>query len=57
MFAEHGVSWASVFDKKPLDAEEINKWLVAYGCDMHAAGKSYTRSSETINAMLAPDQS
>ena len=48
---EQGVSWNSVFEKKPLDAEEICKWLVRYGRELFAAGKSYSRYSETINAI------
>lgn len=48
---EQGASWDSVFEKKPLDAEEICKWLVRYGRELFAAGNSYSRYSETINAI------
>lgn len=52
LLAEHGVSWAEVFERKPLDPEEISFWLVSYGRDLHASGKSYTKYSETINAVV-----
>eukprot|EP00435_Cladocopium_sp_Y103_P035254 s2497_g9.t1 len=46
---EHGVSWSAVFDGKNIDAEEVSSWLVAYGHEMHLAGKSHTRYSEAFN--------
>lgn len=48
---EQGVSWDSVFEQKPLDPEEVCKWLVQYGRELFVAGKSYSRYSETINAI------
>ena len=48
---EHGVDWETIISAKPVDPEEISKWLVSYGRDLHAAGKSYTRYSETVNAV------
>ena len=50
--SDRGVSWNGLFGQKPIDPEEINKHLVAYGRDLHAAGKSYTKYSETINAVV-----
>ena len=52
LFDEHGVSWNAILGRKPLDPEEISFWLVLYGRDLHAAGKSYTKYSETINAIV-----
>eukprot|EP00435_Cladocopium_sp_Y103_P061652 s470_g23.t1 len=49
---EHGVSWDEIFGRKSLDPEEISFWLASYGRDLHSAGKSYTRYSETINAVV-----
>lgn len=51
LWEEHGVSWETIISAKPADPEEISKWLVSYGRDLHAAGKSYTRYSETVNAV------
>ena len=47
-----GVSWHALFGQKPIDPEEINKHLVAYGGELHAAGKSYTKYSETISSVV-----
>lgn len=52
LFNEHGVSWNVILGRKRLDPEEISSWLVLYGRDLHAAGKSYTKYSETINAIV-----
>jgi len=49
--AEQGIAWDSVFEQKPLDPEEVCKWLVQYGRELFVAGKSYSRYSETINAI------
>ena len=56
LFAEHGVRWADVIGKKPLDAEEVSGWLATYGKDLYSSGRSYGVFSETINAvsMLRP---
>ena len=51
LHSEHGVSWDEIISRKPADAEEISRWLVAYGRDLHAAGKSYSKYSETVNAV------
>ena len=51
LMTEHQVAWDSLFSVKPLDVEEIVRLLSAYGKDLHAAGKSYTKFSETINAV------
>ena len=48
---ERGISWSLVFDRKPLDADEISSLLVQFGREMHRAGKAYGRFSETINAV------
>ena len=51
LWEEHGVRWEAIMSSKPADPEEISKWLVSYGRDLHAAGKSYTKYSETVNAV------
>lgn len=51
LWQEHLLEWGKVVATKTPDPEEICKWLVAYGRDLHAAGKSYTRYAETINAI------
>jgi len=48
---EKGVAWSLIFDRKPLDPEEVASWLVQFGREMHRAGKAYGRYSETINAI------
>ena len=48
--SEHDVDWEKLFSK-PLDAEAISSWLVAYGRDLYSAGKAYGRFSESINAV------
>ena len=48
---EQGIRWESIFDQKPLDPEVICNWLVRYGRELFAAGKSYSKYSETINAI------
>ena len=50
LWHEHSVAWDTVVAGKRPNPEEICKWLVAYGRDLHAAGKSYTKYAETINA-------
>eukprot|EP00438_Fugacium_kawagutii_P004405 Skav208533 [mRNA] locus=scaffold3037:172332:179238:+ [translate_table: standard] len=50
---EHGITLATLIDRKPLDPEEIVHWLVLFGRDLHSSGKSYARYSETINAIAA----
>eukprot|EP00438_Fugacium_kawagutii_P026137 Skav233834 [mRNA] locus=scaffold2623:156193:158361:+ [translate_table: standard] len=52
LFHDHGISLHELLEKKPLDPEEIVGWLVNYGRELHSAGKSYTRYSETINAIV-----
>ena len=53
LLQEHGVFWEEVINRRPLDPEEINSFLVAYGRQLRAAGKSYSRFSETITAVAA----
>jgi hypothetical protein len=47
LFFEHGISWNDLFGKKPWDPELFGWWLW-----LHGSGKSYTRYSETINAVV-----
>eukprot|EP00435_Cladocopium_sp_Y103_P057938 s1879_g20.t1 len=56
LWRSHGVSLHSLMTEKVVDAERISHWLVAYGREMFASGKSYGRFSETINgiAMTRP---
>eukprot|EP00438_Fugacium_kawagutii_P012387 Skav215492 [mRNA] locus=scaffold165:504149:505252:+ [translate_table: standard] len=51
LLEERSVVWTSVFERKPVDPEEVCFWLVEYGRELHASGKSYTRYSETVNAV------
>ena len=51
LFEEHGVPWEAIFEKKPLDGEEVSNWLSLYGKEMHASGKTYGKYAETINAV------
>lgn len=51
LWEEHSVAWESLLDSRPVDAEAISGWLVKYGRDLHAAGKSYNKYSETVNAV------
>ena len=37
----------------PVDLELLNRLLVAYGREMHSAGKAYGKYAETINAVAA----
>lgn len=48
---EHGIDWEVVISRKPVDAEEVARLLVMFGRDLHASGKSYSKYSETINAV------
>lgn len=43
----------SMLEPRNLDYEFVSEALVAYGRDMYQAGKSYSRFSETINALTA----
>ena len=56
LWKNHRVSLASLMKQRPPDAELISHWLVCYGREMYAAGKSYNQFSETVNciAMLKP---
>ena len=56
LWKSHGISLRGLLDTKPVDAEMISQWLVAYGRELFAAGKSYGQFSETINsiAMVKP---
>ena len=51
LWKQHRVSLRSLLNQKVLDAEKISHWLVVYGREMYAAGKSYGRFSETINSL------
>ena len=53
LWEEQGIVWAEIFNKKPVDAEEICHWLCLYGRQLHATGKSYNRYAETINGITA----
>ena len=56
LWKNHQVSLRGLLEKKPVDAEMISYWLVTFGRELFAAGKSYGQFSETINsiAMLKP---
>eukprot|EP00435_Cladocopium_sp_Y103_P044820 s2497_g12.t1 len=51
LWKNQGVSLRALLGEKFLDAERISHWLVVYGREMYAAGKSYGRFSETINSI------
>ena len=51
LLEEHGLPWDAIFEKKPLDGEEVSNWLSLYGKDLHASGKTYGKYAGTINAV------
>jgi len=51
MLLEHGFLLGPILTAKPLDPEEVCKWLVAYGQQMFLSGRAYGRYAETINAV------
>ena len=51
LYNQHGVMLQQLLTAKPPDAEEVSKWLVAYGQEMYAAGKAYGKYAETINSI------
>ena len=48
---EHDVCWDDLIFSSPPDPEAVCHWLVAYGRELHAAGKSYNKYVETINGI------
>ena len=48
---EQGLAWDVLTSAVPIDLELLNRLLVAYGRQMHAAGKSYGKFAETVNAV------
>ena len=48
---EHKVCWDDLIFSSPPDPEAVCHWLVAYGRELHAAGKSYNKYVETINGI------
>lgn len=48
---EHSVVWDDLIFASPPDPEAICQWLVLYGRELHAAGKSYNKYVETINGI------
>ena len=48
---EQGIIWDVLMSAVPIDLELLNKLLVAYGRQMHSAGKSYGKFAETVNAV------
>ena len=48
---EHSVAWDDLIFASPPDPEAICQWLVLYGRELHAAGKSYNKYVETINGI------
>ena len=53
LWDERKVRLTTLLEKKPPDPEEICAFLVAYGQEMFAAGRSYGRYAETINSIAA----
>lgn len=53
LWTHHRVQLSVLLSTKPADPEEICKWLVLYGQDCYASGKTYGSFSETINAVAA----
>ena len=53
LWDERRVRLTTLLEKKPPDPEEICAFLVAYGQEMFAAGRSYGRYAETINSIAA----
>ena len=51
LYTQHGIMLQQLLTAKPPDAEEVSKWLVAYGQEMFAAGKAYGKYAETINSI------
>jgi len=40
LYTQHGIMLQQLLTEKPPDAEEVSKWLVAYGQKIFAAGKA-----------------
>jgi len=53
LYDEHGQSFSDIIEAVPIDPELVCSWLVKYGRELHYAGKSYNRYSETINAVVS----
>ena len=53
LWTHHQVQLSVLLATKPADPEEICKWLVLFGQDCYASGKTYGSFSETINAVAA----
>lgn len=53
LWMHHQVQLSVLLATKPADPEEICKWLVLFGQDCYASGKTYGSFSETINAVAA----
>ena len=51
LWTEKRVSLRNLLSQKPVDAEAISGWLVAYGREMYSAGKAYGQFAETINSV------
>ena len=49
LWETEGVSLTTLLTLKPPDAEEICRWLVAYGQAMFLTGQAYGKFAETIN--------
>ena len=48
---EHNIDGDALVFGTPPDPEAVCQWLVCYGRELHAAGKSYNKYAETINSI------